>query len=61
MPIQGGKTRSVKVGEIFVTLHWVPGHIGVEVNEKIDELGRKGALTPLVVPEHFRGLGEAYP
>lgn len=26
-----------------VTLHWVPGHIGVEGNEKSDELERKGA------------------
>lgn len=29
-----------------VSLHWAPGHIGVERNEKIDELARKGASTP---------------
>lgn len=37
----------------FVTLHKVPGHIGVQGNVKADELARKGASTfpPMVVPE----------
>lgn len=42
-----------------VTLHWVPGHIDVEGNEKAHELARKGAFIPLVGPEQFRGLGDA--
>lgn len=31
----------------FVTLHKVPGHIGVQGNVKADELARKGASSPL--------------
>lgn len=39
-----------------VTLYRVPGHIGVEEKEKVDELSRKGAATTLVGPEPFLGL-----
>lgn len=31
-----------------MTLHWVPGHVGVEGTEKAEEFARKGASTLLV-------------
>lgn len=38
-----------------VTLHWVPGNIGVEENVA-NELARKGTTTPLVGPEPSAAL-----
>ena len=40
-----------------VTLYWVPGHKGIEGNEKADELARKGSSTTMVGPEPFCGIG----
>lgn len=34
----------------------VPGHVGLEGNEELDELARKGAATALVGPEPLCGL-----
>lgn len=43
-----------------MTLHWVPGHVGVEGTEKAEDLARKGASTLLVGIELFCGLGGAF-
>jgi hypothetical protein len=39
-----------------VTLFWVPGHSGVEDNEKADQLTKLGADEPLLGPEPFCGI-----
>ena len=39
-----------------VTLVWVPGHKGIEGNEKADQLARKGATTTFVGPEPALGV-----
>lgn len=39
-----------------VNLYWVPGHCGVEGNEKADELARLGSSEQLVGPEPFCGV-----
>lgn len=43
-----------------MTLHWVPENIGVEENEKTDELARKVSSTSLVGPKLFCGLEDAF-
>lgn len=39
-----------------VILRWVPGHAGIEGNEKADELARRGAKETLCGPEPFCGI-----
>lgn len=42
----------------MLTKLWVPNHIGIEGNEKADELVWKGAETLLYGPKSFFGSGE---
>ena len=39
-----------------VTIVWVPGHSGIEGNEKLDELAKKGAEQQYIGPEPVFGL-----
>jgi ribonuclease HI len=43
-------------GQNKVKLIWVPGHSGVEGNEKADQLAKLGADEPLLGPEPFFGI-----
>ena len=39
-----------------VHLFWIPGHSGLDWNEKADELARKGSSTQFIGPEPCFGL-----
>lgn len=41
-----------------VHLYWVPGHCGIEGNEKADLLARQGASSQYVGPEPFCGISK---
>lgn len=42
-----------------VNLYWVPGHCGIEGNEKADELAKLGSSQQFIGPEPFIGLSTA--
>ena len=42
-----------------VNLYWVPGHCGVEGNEKADTLARLGSSTHFIGPEPFCGVSSS--
>lgn len=46
-------------GSNKVTILWVPGHEGIEGNERADELARKGAESDFVGPEPMFGISES--
>jgi ribonuclease HI len=39
-----------------VQLIWVPGHLGIDGNEKADQLARQGSSRPLIGPEPALGI-----
>ena len=39
-----------------VVLCWIPGHCGIEGNETVDKLAKKGALLKFIGPEPFTGI-----
>lgn len=41
-----------------VSLYWVPGHCGIEKNEKADFLARRGSNTQFLGPEPFCGVSK---
>lgn len=42
-----------------VNLYWVPGHCGIEGNEKADQLAKLGSSQQFIGPEPFIGLSPA--
>ncbi|KAK9506221.1 hypothetical protein O3M35_008195 [Rhynocoris fuscipes] len=44
----------------IVRLFWVPGHTGIEVNEKADQLARTTLSTPFCGPEPVIALMKQY-
>lgn len=41
-----------------VSLVWIPGHSGIERNDKANDLVEKEASTSFIEPELFCGLGK---
>ncbi|XP_062715525.1 uncharacterized protein LOC134291594 [Aedes albopictus] len=41
-----------------VNIYWVPGHCGIDGNEKADELARIGSNQPFLGPEPFCGVSK---
>ncbi|KAL1448474.1 hypothetical protein WDU94_005530 [Cyamophila willieti] len=54
------ETLKLLAKDNHVTLTWVPGHEGIDGNEKADELAKIGTTLPFIGPEPFCGVSTSH-